>query len=212
MNSYAVYRISETIRVLLFMTLAILVFNFYPVTAIMIILLALLNDFPIMMIAYDNAPTPDKPVRWEMPRVIMIATLLGVLGVISSFGLFWYAEAILRLSRPAIQTVIFLKLLVAGHLTIYLTRNVGAIWQRPWPSWKLFLTTEATQVVGTLAAVYGWLVEPIGWGYALMVWGYALVWFVINSAAKIMTYRLIEHRMNHHVRHLDRVEGSLHSP
>ncbi|MGD8430894.1 MAG: plasma-membrane proton-efflux P-type ATPase, partial [Ectothiorhodospiraceae bacterium] len=45
MNSYATYRIAETIRVLLFMTLSILVFNFYPVTAVMIILLALLNDF-----------------------------------------------------------------------------------------------------------------------------------------------------------------------
>ena len=30
MNSYAIYRITETIRVLLFMTLSILVFNFYP--------------------------------------------------------------------------------------------------------------------------------------------------------------------------------------
>jgi len=30
MNSYATYRIAETIRVLLFMTLSILVFNFYP--------------------------------------------------------------------------------------------------------------------------------------------------------------------------------------
>ena len=41
MNSYAIYRIAETIRVLLFMTLSILVFNFYPVTAVMIVLLAL---------------------------------------------------------------------------------------------------------------------------------------------------------------------------
>ena len=46
MNSYAIYRISETIRVLLFMTLAILLFNFFPVTAVMIVLIAVLNDFP----------------------------------------------------------------------------------------------------------------------------------------------------------------------
>ena len=54
MNSYAIYRIAETIRVLFFITLSILVFNFYPVTAIMIVLLALFNDAPIMAIAYDN--------------------------------------------------------------------------------------------------------------------------------------------------------------
>ena len=44
MNSYAIYRIAETLRVLLFMTLAILGFNFYPLTAVMIVMLALLND------------------------------------------------------------------------------------------------------------------------------------------------------------------------
>ena len=73
MTSYAIYRISETIRVLLFMTLSILVFNFYPVTAIMIVLLALLNDFPIMMIAYDNAPVAERPVRWDMPLTLTIS-------------------------------------------------------------------------------------------------------------------------------------------
>jgi len=191
MNSYAVYRIAETIRVLLFMTLSILVFNFYPVTAVMIILIALLNDFPIMMIAYDNAPVAQRPVRWEMARVLTIAALLGVLGVVSSFGLFWIGEEYLMLPRATIQTLIFLKLLVAGHLTIYLTRNDGAIWQRPYPSLSLFLSTEATQIIGTLAAVYGWYVAPIGWTYALLVWGYALTWFLFNSAAKMAAYRLL---------------------
>ena len=181
MNSYATYRIAETIRVLLFMTLSILVFNFYPVTAVMIVILALLNDFPIMMIAYDNTSVAPRPVRWDMQRVLTIASVLGVLGVIFSFGLFWIAEHYLHLPRATIQTLIFLKLLVAGHLTIYLTRNTGPIWQRPFPSLKLFLTTEATQIVGTLAAVYGWFGEPIGWGYALMVWGYALITFLLAS-------------------------------
>ncbi len=72
MNSYAIYRISESIRVLLFMTLAIVVFNFYPVTAVMIVLIAVLNDFPIMMIAYDNTIVAPRPVRWDMERVLTV--------------------------------------------------------------------------------------------------------------------------------------------
>ena len=50
MNSYSIYRIAETIRVLFFITVSIIAFNFYPVTALMIVLLALLNDAPIMAI------------------------------------------------------------------------------------------------------------------------------------------------------------------
>ena len=189
MTAYAIFRISETVRVLLFMTLSILVFDFYPVTAAMIVLLALLNDFPIMMIAYDNAKPAPHPVRWDMHRVLVLSSVLGILGVISSFGLFWIAESIWELPRPTIQTLIFLKLLVAGHLTIYLTRNSGHFWDRPFPSLKLFITTELTQVVGTLAAVYGWFVEPIGWSLALLVWGYALVWFLINNMVKRLVLR-----------------------
>lgn len=200
MNSYAIYRIAETIRILLFMTLSILVFNFYPVTAIMIILLALLNDFPIMMIAYDNAPFVARPARWAMRGVLAISSLLGLLGVVSTFGLFAILEITFHLPANIIQTLIFLKLLVAGHLTIYLTRNRGAVWQRPWPSWRLFVTAEATQLVGTMAAVYGLFVAPVGWAYALLIWGYALAWFLVNSVIKILAYRLIE-------RHPERWEG-----
>ena len=82
MNSYAIYRIAETLRVLLFMTLAILVFNFYPLTAVMIVMLALLNDGAILSIAYDNVHYKDEPEAWNMRLVLGIATVLGVIGVV----------------------------------------------------------------------------------------------------------------------------------
>ena len=62
MKSYAMYRISETVRLLLFLFLSMLVFNDHPLTAIMIILIALLNDVPIMMIAYDHMSVDKEPV------------------------------------------------------------------------------------------------------------------------------------------------------
>ena len=80
MNSYAIYRIAETLRVLLFMTLAILIFNFYPLTAVMIVMLALLNDGAILSIAYDNVQYKDEPEAWNMRLVLGIATVLGVVG------------------------------------------------------------------------------------------------------------------------------------
>jgi H+-transporting ATPase len=211
MTSYATYRIAETIRVLLFMTLSIVVFDFYPVTAVMIVLLAILNDFPIMMIAYDNAPVAERPVRWDMHRVLTVALVLGTVGVVETFLLFWFAEVYLQLPRDTIQTVIFLKLLVAGHLTLYVARNPGWFWDRPWPDWRLFVTTETTQLLGTLAAVYGWFVVPIGWKYALAIWAYALLWLPLENLAKVLVYSMIQQRSPMHARHLDRIHGSLHS-
>ena len=212
MTSYATYRIAETVRVLLFMTAAILIFNFYPVTAVMIIILALLNDLPIMMIAYDNASIAPQPVRWDMHRVLTIATVLGVAGVFSSFGMFWIGEEWLNLDRMSIQTLMFLKLSVAGHMTIYLTRTgEHPFWRRPLPSAALFWTSELTQLVATLVAVYGVFMEPIGWKLALLVWGYAFAWFLFNDFVKIHAYRLLRHGAKRESRHLKRCTERLHT-
>jgi len=190
MTSYAIYRIAETIRVLLFMTLSILAFNFYPVTAVMIVLLALLNDGAILSIAYDRVHYSDKPETWNMGEVLGIATVLGIMGLLASFGLFYLGERFFHLDRDFIQTLIYLKLSVAGHLTIFLTRTRRSFWSiRPA---KILLTAVfGTQLVATLLAVYGVLMPPIGWVWALAVWGYALAWFLINDRVKLAAYRVL---------------------
>ncbi len=191
MTSYATYRITETIRLLLFISLSILVFNSYPVTAIQIVLLAILNDIPILAIAWDNAPTARHPVRWDMPRVLTVATVLGITGILSSFILFVFVRNYLGYPQEMLQTMMFLKLLVAGHMTIFLTRNRGWLWDRPWPNLYMFLALEGTQILGTLVGVYGWLVAPVGWIPALSIWAYAIVWILVLNAVKIWTYRLL---------------------
>ena len=193
MNSYAIYRIAETIRVLLFITLSIMVFNFYPVTAIMIVLLALFNDAPIMAIAYDNVHYSNKPEKWNMRVVLSMSTFLGLAGVFFSFLIFYIGQDVLHLSRDMIQSFIFLKLAVAGHLTIFLTRTRGPFWSIR-PSAALFWSAVATKALATLVTVYGWYVSPLGWKLALLVWGYALAAFLVTDFIKVQVYRLLDHK------------------
>jgi H+-transporting ATPase len=192
MNSYAIYRIAETIRVLLFMTLSILVFNFYPVTAVMIVLLALLNDGAILSIAYDEVRYSNAPEVWNMQQVLGIATVLGVAGVLASFGLFYLGERVFHLNREIIQSLMYLKLSVAGHLTIFVTRTRGPFWSTR-PARVLLAAVLGTQIVATVIAVYGVLMPAIGWGWALAVWGYALAWFLVNDRVKLAAYRIFDH-------------------
>jgi H+-transporting ATPase len=191
MNSYAIYRIAETLRVLFFMTLAILIFNFYPLTAVMIVMLALLNDGAILSIAYDNVRYKNKPEAWNMHMVLGIATVLGIIGVISAFGLFYLGEKVFHLDRAHIQTFMYLKLSVAGHLTIFLTRTRGPFWSIR-PARILWIAVLGTQILATLIAVYGFLMAPLGWGWALFVWGYALAWFLVNDRVKLLAYRILD--------------------
>jgi H+-transporting ATPase len=191
MNSYAIYRIAETLRVLFFMTLSILVFNFYPVTAVMIVLLALLNDGAILSIAYDNVLYKNQPESWNMRTVLGLATMLGFIGVLASFGLFYLGERVFHIDREHIQTLMYLKLSVAGHLTIFVTRTRGPFWTIR-PARILWIAVLSTQMVATLIAVYGIFMTPLGWGWALFVWGYALLWFLFNDRLKLLAYRIFD--------------------
>jgi H+-transporting ATPase len=188
MKSYATFRIAETIRIILFMTLSIVVFDFYPITALMIILLALLNDVPILAIAYDNTRVDPNPVRWNMSELLTVSSVLGGSGVLASFLLFFLLQEH-GVPEDVIRTLLFLKLIVAGHSTLYITRTSGWFWQRPYPAPLLLAATFGTEVLGTLIAVYGVFVTPVGWEGALWIWAYALVWFLINDVIKQGTYR-----------------------
>jgi H+-transporting ATPase len=192
MENYAVYRIAETVRVLIFLTLCIVLLNFYPVTALMIVVLAILNDLPIMMIAFDNAPVAEKPVRWQMNRILTLGSILGIFGVVSSFIFLWVAREYFALDAGLIQTLIFLKLAVEGHMTIYLARTGQQhFWERPFPSLTLFGTAELTQVAATIIAIFGIFMTPIGLFLALIVWGYAIVAFLITDQIKVWLFRKI---------------------
>ena len=176
---------------LFFMTLAILVFNFYPLTAVMIVMLALLNDGAILSIAYDNVQYKDKPEAWNMRLVLAISTVLGLIGVVSAFGLFYLGERVFHFDRLHVQTLMYLKLSVAGHLTIFLTRTRGPFWSIR-PARILWIAVLGTQTIATLLAVYGVFMAPLGWKWAGFVWGYALVWALVNDRVKLLAYKIFD--------------------
>ncbi len=203
MNSYAIYRVIETVRIMLFMVLAMLAYNFYPMTAIMIIMLALLNDIPIMAIAKDNTWLDPKPVRWQMHHVLTLATVLGLIGVAETFLLLYLAKSVMGVGLAQLQTIIFLKLSVAGHLTLFVARTKRPMLTRPYPAPLLLFAILGTQTVAALIAGFGFLITPIPWSYIGMIWIYCLVWVVIEDYAKIMVYNNLRHASSHHRSFID---------
>ncbi|MGC8541377.1 MAG: plasma-membrane proton-efflux P-type ATPase [Phycisphaerae bacterium] len=191
MNSYAIYRIAETLRVLLFITAAILFFNFFPLTAVMIVMLAVLNDGAILSIAWDHVHYKNQPEAWNMRLVLGIATVLGVLGPIAAFGLFFLSVRVFHLDHQQLQPMMYLLLSVAGTMTIYLTRTRGPFWSIP-PARILWMAILGAQITATLIAVYGFLMPPLGWQWAGFVWMYAVLWALVSDRIKLLAYRILD--------------------
>jgi len=192
MQAYATFRIAETIRIVFFITLSLIIFNYSPLSAVMVIMLALLNDIPVMSIAYDNAPVHENPIRWHMNETLIISTVLGIVGLISSFALFYWLN-VSGYSILLIQTLLFLKLDVAGHSTLYITRTGRKhFWEKPFPSLKFFIPAFSSRIIGTIIAVYGIFMEPISWQAVMYIWIYSTVWFLFNDQIKVLTYKILD--------------------
>jgi H+-transporting ATPase len=165
MKNYVIYRISETLRLVVFITLVVLIFNVKPIGPHQIILLAILNDIPILMIAGDHVTPAVEPESWGMSRLITIGTLLGATGVITSF-----------------------------LMLFFVARSRSHWWSKPFPSRGLLAAILGTMAVSTTISTVGLgsflpAISPL---LTLAMWAWCLVWMQVADGAKLFTYRILD--------------------
>jgi H+-transporting ATPase len=202
-ESYIHYRVAMTLDIMVLVVASIVLFQFQPITAIMIVALALLDDIPIMTIAYDNVPAPPQPVRWNMPGILLFASIMGLLSVVETFGLLliglrWVADPqlqdMIKLDAAQLQTVMFLQLAVGGHLLLFVVRTKRSLFEPPYPSARLFWAIVATQIVAVVICVLGVGVRAIPPSAIIAVWIYCLIWMVVLDILKLAFLRIIAAR------------------
>ena len=200
-TSYVYYRVAMTIAIMCVVVLSYIIFDLQPLTAIMIVVLALLDDIPIMTIAYDNVKVSSQPVRWNMHRIISFSSVMGIIALAQSFGMvllckYWMNNPELMSSLPMtldhLQTMVFLQLAAGGQLLIFIVRNRGAIFARPYPHPKLLLAILATQIIAILLCIFGIFVPALPLEMIGVVWVYVLIWLVIASLAKMAYYKYMD--------------------
>jgi len=193
MISYVNYRVAMTINIMLFVTASIVFTGFEPLSAVMIILLALLDDIPIMTIAYDNTDSSQSPVKWDLIRVLSVASVLGVVSVAQSFGLLYMADRYFH-DGGHVQTMLFLQLVVAGHLLLFIARHRSYFWLKPYPSLKVLGAIFGTQIIAVIICKFGIFVEAISWEAIGFVWIYAIVWMFILNIIRISVEKSFDKR------------------
>jgi H+-transporting ATPase len=188
-TSYVYYRIAMTIAIMLVVVMSSVIFNIQPLTAIMIVVLALLDDIPIMTIAYDNVRMASTPVRWNMHKIIVFSGLMGLMATAQSFGLVLFGMELMswiHLDHAHLQTMLFLQLAAGGHMLLFVVRSRRAMILPPWPSAPLFLAVVATQIVAVLLCAYGVLAPALPWPLIGIVWLYVIGWTILTDIVKLI--------------------------
>jgi H+-transporting ATPase len=218
-TSYTLYRVALTMDIMFLFVLSTIVLNFAPLTAAMIVIMSLLDDVPIMAIAYDNTPVSAKPIRWQMPQLLGISAVLGLFSIAQSFGLLLIGIRVLShpnlqayfnlANEHQLQTVMFLQLVVGGHLLLFVTRSERWFLLPPFPAAALFVAIVLTQVVALLMCGFGLLLPSIPWALIGWVWAYNIAWMFVLGAVRLIAERFISYSTARHIRSMQLVNQQL---
>jgi len=203
--NYILFRVAMTLDIMFVVVLATLFFGFSPLTPVMIILLALLDDIPIMTIAYDNTRLPKTPVRWDMRRLLFVSSFMGIMAVMQSFGLLligmeWLSnpewQSWIKLTQEQIQTAVFLQIVAGGHLLLFVMRSRETVFSRPWPAMPMAVAIVGTQIFAVLMCGFGWFVTALPWTIIGLIWIYMLVWMIVLDMVKLGLYSRLKKSAN----------------
>ena len=218
-TSYTIYRVGLTMDIMFLVVLSTIFLDFTPLTAIMIVVLSLLDDIPIMTIAYDNTPVSERPIRWKMKRLLSVSAVLGFFSVVQSFGLLLIGMEILSdpaeqlffglFTQPELQSMMFLQLVTGGHLLIFITRSERWFFLPPFPAMPLVAAILFTQIVAILMCGFGWLVPALSWTAIIWVCVYTTGWMFLMGAVRLITEKLLDYRSTTQLRSEAMVTQSL---
>ena len=218
-TSYTVYRVALTMDIMFLVVLSTIFIGFQPLTAIMIVVMSLLDDVPIMTIAYDRTAVSATPIRWRMPRLLFVSAVLGFASIVQSFGLLLVGMEVLSdphlqnifglHDRDHLQTVMFLQLVAGGHLLLLVTRKSDWFLGKPYPAPPLLAAIVLTQMLAVLMCGFGWIVPAISWSVIAWVWLYLIVWIFILGLVRIATERMVDNRLERRRRSTEIVNEDL---
>lgn len=188
--SYSIYRISESLRLIVTITVLGLLYRSYPLVPLQLILLALLNDIPIISLAFDRVRVTSRPAKINVRERFLLSLLLGSTGIANSLILFFIMTQLVHLPWGQVQTVYFLKLTVSGHMLIYVARTRER-WFKFLPARQVIWATTLTQLIATALALTGILMpSPVPLVWAAIVWGWSFLWMQISELAKVAEQKL----------------------
>jgi H+-transporting ATPase len=231
MKSFLTYRIASTMQILFFFVIAVFAFaphdyvvpfvtpnpedwpNFFSLPVIFLMIITVINDGNLISIGYDNATPSNKPERWVLPVLFLVAAALAFLPCLMSLLLLYYcltswqphnlfqAIGIGGLLYGQIINVIFLYIAISGVLTLMSARAGPKFFFQSMPHPVLLVGALCALSISTVLAL-AWPcgnlddVPVCGLGYkhqkmALYVWVFAFVIFLVQDMIKVLVWRLV---------------------
>ncbi len=187
-ENFLIYRISENIRFPLFIVASLFLFKSLVLTPIMVLLLTVVNDVPIFAIATDTVTAYSNPRKINLKEIFLIASILGVLGVMSSLFFVFILLKIFNFPWVTLQILLFLELALTGHFLLFAVHARRKHWYEDLPSKTLLAATIGTQLLATIVSL---LYFNIDFYLIVLIWVFSFLVFNFNDFIKTILFKEI---------------------
>lgn len=188
MLTYTLNKIIKTFQIALFLSLGFILSREFVVTPLMVVLLLFANDFITMSIATDHVSFSQKPDRWQIRTLMLVAFLLAIPALLISFAFFFAANNLFHLPLAQMQTLMFVMLVFTGQVNVYLVRERRHFWNSL-PSRWMILGTAVDVVVVSILAAQGILMAAIPLSLVLLELVVILLYLPVVDFLKLAIFK-----------------------
>lgn len=185
---WAINKIVKTFSIVYFVAISTLLLGLPILTPTHMVLMLFLYDFATLSISLDVLRPSRRPERWNVRKLSLISTLIGVVKLAELFAALYLAKLI-NLPYPQLQSFIFFILLLSGLLNILNFRETRVFWSSK-PSKHLLLAIVADSLAATLLVWSGWVIPPLPAHIMVLALIYVVaVTLMATDAAKLAVFR-----------------------
>ncbi|KAI5474748.1 plasma-membrane proton-e [Pseudohyphozyma bogoriensis] len=199
LKAYIIYRIALCIHLEVYLAISMLVLN-ETIRADLVVFLAIFADVATIAVAYDNAPYARHPVEWQLPKVWIMSTILGLILAAGTWicrGTMFLSSGGIIQNFGSVQEVLFLEVALTESWLIFITRiKQTEAEDFAMPSWQLCGAVFGVDVLATLFCVFGWISgDPVRSGRtsvvaAVRIWCFSFGVIVVLAIAYLLLNKM----------------------
>ncbi|MEM1612655.1 MAG: plasma-membrane proton-efflux P-type ATPase [Desulfurococcaceae archaeon] len=184
---WAMNKIVKTFSIVYFVALSTLILGLPILTPTHMILMLFLYDFLTLSISVDVVKPSKKPEKWNIRKLTIISTILGIVKLVELFTALYIAKLV-NLPYPQMQSFIFYILLLTGLLNILNFRETGPFWSsRPGKYVLLAITVDGA--IATILIWKGIIIPALPLNIIALALTYIVATFLVTDAAKIAVFK-----------------------
>jgi H+-transporting ATPase len=158
--TYTLNSVTKKIVNVLFLAIGLIVTGHAILTPLLMVIIMITGDFLGMSVTADNVRPSAKPNRWQIGKLVLACSVLGICLLGFCTGALLLGKYQLGLDIGALQTLAAITLVFGGEATLYAIRERRHLWNSRPGTW-LIASTIGDIVIICILAMRGIAMRPL---------------------------------------------------